>query len=113
MVIVWILMLPHAAARFEHEILLPRFTHLPPGGIFFVASAAAVMELTGAALLARMCAAIMRESARRLIHGYGSRVSARETSVTERRHAAGRDALESEVDNQTRSTWQLSWRIAQ
>jgi hypothetical protein len=70
MVIVWVLTMPHAAARFEHEILLPRFAHLPTGGIFFVASAAALMELTAAALLARTFAAMMRKAGRRVIHRY-------------------------------------------
>ncbi|HUB11824.1 MAG TPA: hypothetical protein VMB34_07695 [Acetobacteraceae bacterium] len=53
MVIGWIVILPHAATRFEHEILVPPVASLTGGGAFLIAAAATLMELTFGALLAR------------------------------------------------------------
>jgi hypothetical protein len=86
MIAVWVLIMPQAAARFEQEILVPPFAHLPAGGIFVVASAAALIELAVGALSARMFVAVMRAAARRVRqrcrgHGYGWLTS----GITQRR----------------------------
>ena len=67
MVIVWVLTMPFAAARFECAILTPPFAHLPAGGSFVVACAEALLELAIAAMLARSSTAIMRRAARRVV----------------------------------------------
>jgi hypothetical protein len=67
MVIVWVLMMPYAAACFERDILSPPLVHLSAATTFFVASAAALMELTVAAMAARMVAATMRQAVQHVI----------------------------------------------
>ena len=67
MVIVWVVALPHAAARFEHEILAPPVSNLSRGAIFLVASAAALTELLVAALLARVLGLVMRKALQSLV----------------------------------------------
>ena len=68
MVIVWVLILPHAATRFEHYILVPPFANLPAVGAYFVAYAATLGELTVGAMLARIFAAIIRKILRSVVH---------------------------------------------
>jgi len=70
-VIVWVLTMPFAAARFESAILAPPFAHLPAGGGFVVASAEALLVLAIAAMLARVFAAIMRRAARQMVRRCG------------------------------------------
>jgi len=82
MVIVWVMTMPFAAARFESAILMPPFVHLPAHGSFVVASVEALLELAVAAMLARACAALVRRSARRMMSRRGG------TSV----HVPGRRA---------------------
>ena len=67
MVIVWVLIMPHAAVRFEHDILVPPVGDLSAGGTFLVASAAALMELLVAALVGRAIGATVRETIRYLV----------------------------------------------
>jgi len=62
MVIGWVAILPHAAASFEHDILVPPVGHLSAGGNFLVASTAVLAELVIAALLARALGAAMRKA---------------------------------------------------
>jgi hypothetical protein len=71
MVIVWVLMMPYAAARFERDIISPPLAHLPAASTFFVASAAALAELAVAAVAARMATATMRQAVRRVIRRAG------------------------------------------
>jgi hypothetical protein len=87
MVIAWVLMMPYAAARFERDILSPPLAHLPAATIFFVASAAALLELTVAAMAARMVAATMRQAVRRVIRRCGRHRYARGTSGKTQLHA--------------------------
>lgn len=67
MVLGWVAILPHAAARFEHDILVPPVSHLSAGGNFLVASAAALAELVVAALLARVLGTGMRKAVRHAV----------------------------------------------
>jgi hypothetical protein len=68
MVIVWVLIMPHAAARFEHYILVPPVGNFSAGGAFLVASVAVLLELLVAAVLARTLGSAMREVVRCLVH---------------------------------------------
>jgi hypothetical protein len=67
MVLGWVAILPLAAARFEHDILVPPVNHLSAGGNFIVASAASLTELTVAALLARVVGTALRHALRRML----------------------------------------------
>jgi hypothetical protein len=87
MVIVWVLMMPYAAARFEQDIIAPPLAHLPAATIFFVASAAALLELTVAAVAARMVAATMRQAVQRVIRRVGRHRYIRGMSGKTQRHA--------------------------
>jgi hypothetical protein len=71
MVIVWVLMMPYAAVRFERDILAPPLAHPSAASTFFVGSAAALMELTVAAMAARVVAATTRQAVRRVIRRCG------------------------------------------
>jgi hypothetical protein len=68
MMIAWVAILPHAAARFEHEILVPPINDLSGGAVFLIASAAALLELSLGALIARMLGAAIRKALLRLVH---------------------------------------------
>jgi hypothetical protein len=87
MLIVWVLMMPYAAARFERDILSPPLAHLATATTFFVASAAALLELTVAALVARMVAATMRQAVRRVIRRFEGHRYAGWASGKTQRHA--------------------------
>jgi hypothetical protein len=73
MMIGWVAILPHAAARFEHEILVPPINGLSGGAVFLVASAAALMELSLGALLARMLGVAVRKGLLRLVYLWKTR----------------------------------------
>jgi hypothetical protein len=87
MVIVWLLTMPYAATRFERDILSPPLAHLPVATSFFVASAAALMELTVAAMAARMVAATMRQALQRVLRRCGRHRYARWASGKTQHHA--------------------------
>jgi hypothetical protein len=79
MVIVWVRMMPYAAARFERDIIAPPLAHLPAATTFFVASAAALVELT--------VAATMRQAVRSVIRRAGLHRYVRGASGKTQRHA--------------------------
>jgi hypothetical protein len=67
MVIVWVLIMPHAAARFEHDILVPPVGDLSAGATSLVASVAVLLELLVAAVLVQCLVRLCRT--RRTLHG--------------------------------------------
>jgi hypothetical protein len=87
MVIVWVLTMPYAAARFERDILSPPLAHLKVATSFCVASAAALMELTVAAMAAWMVAATTRQAVLYVIRRCGRHRLARWASGKTQRHA--------------------------
>lgn len=68
MVIGWVMVLPCAAARFQHDILAPPFSGLSEASTFLVASASALAELMVAAVMARVLGTLSRKAAQHLIH---------------------------------------------